>query len=233
MPCVVFALDRESRYFRRFWKLGKQVPAAPCRACHATQASRSILYLQPGLGAQAMIAGLHWALQRPLSFVLLAGFSGALIPELKVGDLVQASEFSDTMGHVWPAARLDFPPDIPRGRLLTTAGLVGEPTDKSDLATRHRAVAVDMESAHAARLCHEARIPFACLRAISDDATMRIPREVISLLKDGRASAVRLVVALLRQPRLIGPLWRLGQQTNLAARRLAEGLNQILGYPMR
>jgi adenosylhomocysteine nucleosidase len=225
-PCVVFALRRESKYFRRDFPYQQRFPGAPCRAQFRGIPSQTVLMLETGLGAASMESALRWCLNSPRfgavpyrpRFVLSVGFSGALRPEQKVGDLVLATEVVDQSGNCWPAVH---PPPLPclRGRLLTAAELVGDPREKQRLGQETGAVAVDMESATVARLCHEHGVPFACLRVISDDLNTSLSPHLLALLRQGHVSPARLAWQVVRHPALIAELWRLAGQTRRAAKR--------------
>jgi adenosylhomocysteine nucleosidase len=196
-----------------------------------------MLVLETGLGGPAMECGVRWALggarvagsiYRP-SYLLLAGFSGALRPGACVGDLVLATAVLDQHGNRWPAAwpgRYDG--SLPRGEVMAADALVTEPTRKRDLGTGRGALAVDMESAAAARLCHERGIPFGCLRVISDGVDTCLSPELARLLRGGRPSATAALALALRRPSVIAQLWRLARDTRVAARRLAAALAELL-----
>ncbi len=115
------------------------------------------------------------------------------------------------------------------GRILTVPTLVGYPNEKRRLGEQYQALAVDMESAEAARICQEAEIPFTCLRAISDDSRASLSPRLLEVLQEGTVAPGRLAWAVLCQPGLIGELMRLARDTRRAARRLAEALvHQVL-----
>ncbi len=269
VPCVVFALRRESMYFRRAYPFRQRFSGAPCCAefC-GSQVWRgkgkperfspktgpdgfirtetffrdyfrpSVLMLETGVGAEAMETALCWCLSEPRfcgmpyrpRLLVSVGFSGALQPEQRVGDLLLATEVVDPQGHHWPTVRpaVWANPDITLGRLLTVPQLVSDPREKQLLGRRYDALAVDMESAVAARRCYQHNIPFACLRVISDDWQTPLSPHLVELLQQERVSIPRLAGRVLRHPRLIGELWRLAGQTRRAARRLLALLAFIL-----
>jgi nucleoside phosphorylase len=229
-PCVVFALRRESMYVRRAYPYQQRFPGAPCRAEFRGAAGQSVLMLETGIGAAAMETALHWCLSEPRfgdvpyrpRLVALLGFSGALQAELRLGDLVLANEIVDESGGRWSAFH---PPlintsKIALGNLFTAAELIGDPAEKQRLGRQYEALAVDMESAVAARLCHERAIPFVCLRVVSDDWNTPLSPQLLDLMRRGRVSPFRLAAAVPRHPRLLGELWRLAGQTRQAARKL-------------
>jgi adenosylhomocysteine nucleosidase len=238
LPCIVFALARESMAFRRWFRPRVRIAGAPCRAWLAGPVWRTVLLLETGIGGQAMATALTWLFGdaslgstslRPQR-VLLAGFAGGLSEGQEVGEVVAVSEVCDTEGGTWPIKWPDdLAPELRRGRLLTVPHLVADVGEKRLLGERHQAMVVDMESAVAARLCHAAGVPFVCLRSISDDWRTPLSPQLTDLLVQGRIAPLRLTAAVLRRPWLIVELWRLARQTRLAANRLAAGLRRVLG----
>jgi adenosylhomocysteine nucleosidase len=240
-PCVVFALRREAMYFREQFEPEQRVPGAPCWAAFCGPEWLQVVALETGLGAAAMEAAMNWLLAGPLfgnvplrpKLVLSAGFSGALRPGQRVGDLLLATEVADQDGNVWPAT---WPGELPaaewkkleRGRLLTVPALIAEPAMKRSLGERFGAAAVDLESAALARLCHQRGVPFGCLRAISDDLDTPLSPHLGRLLRRGRVSPWRLALALARHPLMAGELWRLAGATRIAARQLNTALGALL-----
>ena len=241
-PCVVFALRRESSFFRRAFRPHRRFPGAPCWARFCGPAGLTVLVLETGLGAAATERAVRWLLGRPAlgngayrpRLVLSAGFAGALRPGLRVGDLILAGEVVDVAGHRWPAP---WPgerppgegrPPLARGRLLTVPALAGDPGQKERLGDQHDALAVDMETATLARLCHQHGVAFGCLRSISDDCRTPLSPDLVSVLGQGRVGPLRLLGALARKPALLAELWRLAGQTRTAARQLALGLGELL-----
>jgi nucleoside phosphorylase len=229
-PCIVFALRRESMYFRRAYLFQQSFPSAPCRAEFRGTASTRVLMLETGVGRAAIETALRWCLTEPRfgdlpyrpRLVCLVGFSGGLQSGQHVGDLVLGTEVVDQKGNRWTTLhpRLSLVPQFTRAPVLTVPELVGDPREKRRLAQQHAAVAVDMESAAAARLCQEHHVPFACLRAISDDWNTALSPHLVGLLRRGRVSTLRLAGMVLRHPSLIRELIRLARTTRKAAKQL-------------
>jgi adenosylhomocysteine nucleosidase len=241
-PCILFALRRESRAFRREFRPHQRFPGAPCAAWFCGPAWLTVLVLETGIGAEPTQAALEWLLAQPVlgnvpyrpKVILSAGFSGALHDNYQIGDILLATEVVDAEGRHWPVtwpAELpagEWQPPLHRGRLLTAAQLVGSPDQKRALGRQHEAAAVDMEGAVVARLCSRHGIPFGCVRAISDDVHTALSTQVVALLSRGRVSLLRLSAALATSPGLTRELWRLAKQTRLAADQLAKALGELL-----
>lgn len=231
LSCILFALQRERFAFCTTYRPRFEIAGAPCWAyvCHSVQSE--VLVLETGVGRMRMKRALDWLFtqQHPPS-VIMAGFCGALTSEHQTGDLIFASEIVDTKHHsfatTWTGNRCDA--KRRNGRILTMPVLIGDPTEKTRLAAEYDAVAVDMESAVVAERCKDAGIPFACLRAVSDDCRTALSPQLVSLLSGGRVSIGKILKALVRRPQMTAELWRLAKDTRLAARRLGHALVELL-----
>jgi adenosylhomocysteine nucleosidase len=191
-----------------------------------------VLILETGVGRGAAGAALNWllgasALGRP-GLVVYAGFAGALDAGLRVGDVLVAKDVIDASGRSWATGWPDQPG---QARLLTVPRLVGSPREKQRLGHHHRADAVDMESAYVADRCARHGIRFGCVRAISDHAHAALSPALVGLLSGGRVSPHRALSVLLREPSMLGALWRLARDTRVAAMALAGALGRLLDPP--
>jgi len=239
-PCVLFALGREGQSFRRRLRRQESFSQAPCWATFFTHASQRVLVVETGIGPEKADVALDWLLRRPRlgnvayvpKLIIGAGFAGALQDHLHVGDVVLATEVVDSHGTAWPTTwRESEPLRVPRhrGRILAVPHLVGDPSQKRTLGEKFQALAVDMESAALARRCHDERVPFVCIRAISDDVRTALSPRLVHLLGTGRVSPWRLLAALVRSPGLVRELWRLARATRVAHEQLANFLIELLG----
>ena len=241
-PCVVFALGREARAFRREFRAHQRFAGAPCWARFCGPAWLSVLVLETGVGRARTERALDWLLGRPLlgnvpyrpKVVLSAGFCGGLQDGLRTGDVVLATEVVDDAGGRWPAT---WPGELPagrwdpplvRGRLLTAAHLAGEPEVKRALGRLYDAAAVDMETAALARRCAAAEVPFGSVRVVLDEVDTPLSPRLVSVLSGGRVSPWRLAAAVARSPRLVGELWRLGRRARPAAETLGRAVGELL-----
>jgi adenosylhomocysteine nucleosidase len=162
-------------------------------------------------------------------WLVFAGFAGALTEALHIGDIALADEVADSRGRSWPTTLPVGESLSPhRGRLLTVDELTATPDDKRRLAERHRAIAVDMESAVFAERCTQAGMPFTCLRAISDEAATSLSPALVSMLSGGAASPWRVLLGLARRPGMLPELLRLARDTRKASEQLAMALNALL-----
>lgn len=246
-PCVIFALRRESTPFRRLFSHAQRIADSPWAAWQCSGGNTSALLLETGVGAARTAQALDWLLEqrrtdhhsvRP-GYIVAAGFCGALDPSLKVGDLVLATQCQDQAGRCYPTtwprhhAGLEAVPGLHVGAMLTMPHLVTGPSEKQALGRRHAAIAVDMESAVIARRCAELRIPYACLRAVSDRAATALSPALVACLQGATVVAWRLASLLIRSPHTARELVHLARATRHAGSRLAQGLADLLAASAR
>jgi hypothetical protein len=143
--------------------------------------------------------GVDEALRRGGRAVISFGLCGALHPDLAVGDLVIGEAIVDGRRRfecdaAWRRALMSALPDAhpalvwADGRMITSVEL------KAELRMRTGAVAADMESHVAASAAAEFGVPFAIVRAVSDNAITEIPPGVeAAFASDG---SIRLSVIL-------------------------------------
>jgi len=188
VPLVLFAMEREAAPFRRV--------------------AGSARIRVSGVGRENARRAIVEAIgESKPSRVIAAGFCGALVPELKVGDIVAAPQ------------------------IATVDRLVWDPAEKARLAEETGARAVDMESAAIAAACAEHGLAFTAIRAVSDASDTRLSPELVRLLAGGEVSVMRAIAALIRRPRLLGEFLRLARDTKLATRNLAMALERELANP--
>jgi adenosylhomocysteine nucleosidase len=175
--------------------------------------------------AAAARAGAAIAAGRPRA-LLAVGFCGALDPALRVGDLVAAARVRDEATDEEFAADPGLLAAAPgrRGVLVSARHIARTPQARARL----RGTAVDLESAALARAARDAGIPFLALRAVTDTTDHRLPDFEAIAAGRPQIPAGRLATHVLRHPRELPRLVRLGAGARRAGRALAEGLEDTL-----
>lgn len=165
-------------------------------------------------------------------WVISAGFSGALHPDLQLGDIVVANSIVDTAGQ---ELRVDvkMSPDPERGwhvgRIVMAGDIVRSVSEKRQLAEKHDALAVDMESLAVAQVCQQTGTRFMAVRVISDDLSHDLPPEVMSVFGGtGSLRAGAIAGALFKRPSSMKDMWRLRENAQHASERLARFLNVVI-----
>lgn len=224
---MLFALRRESMYFRRRFRPFAACDA-PCWARWCGAPDQPILLVETGMGGARVHAALDWLLQdsRRPGRIAFAGFGGSLSPSVGVGAVVWATAVLDHAGQVWPTTWRQA--HQPAGLILSLQRLAPSARDKRALGSGLQALTIDMESGAIAQRCSETGVPFACVRAVSDDVDTDLSPELAALLTTGVVSPWRLTRTLLRRPGLVFEMLRLERDTRAAARELARVLQCAL-----
>lgn len=160
------------------------------------------------------------------SWILSAGFAGALNPALSRNDLALPSEVIDPAGQGFPIPRPEAMGSNVRhvsGRLLTVDRVILDAAAKQDLHRTTGADLVDMESSAVAALCAQRLVRFLSARIVSDDAGTTLPPEVATIMtKSGSYRVGAALRAVWNRPSSIKDFWTLHEQALESADRLAR-----------
>lgn len=116
------------------------------------------------------------------------------------------------------------------GELLGLEAVVATRHAKAAHRARHGAVAVDLESLHAARAARHADKPFLVLRAVADPAARGVPAAaLVGLTPSGRAAPGRVLAAVLREPGQLPDLVATARDTRRALAALRAALAALCG----
>ncbi len=165
-------------------------------------------------------------------WVLSCGFSGALLTEMKTGNIVVADSIADTHGqHLDIDLHMEENRDggLYVGRLVNSDDLVRTVAQKKSIAESSGAIAVDLESLAVAQVCRERKMRFLAVRVISDDMSADLPPEILSIL--GSTGTMRVGAAfgaMWKRPGSMKDMWRLRESAGKTAERLAIFLDGVL-----
>lgn len=165
-------------------------------------------------------------------WLLSCGFAGALRDNVSIGSILVADSIVDQHGQSLQID-LHMPADPARGlfvgRLLTADDIVRTVELKRQLAEQHEALAVDQESLAVAQVARDHKTKFLAVRVISDDLSADLPPEILSIV--GETGSVRVgaaIGALWKRPSSAKDMWRLREQAQSAATRLATFLDGVV-----
>ena len=154
---VIFALFWELRPFAR--KMG--VPFFKTMSRHIILEDRNIALIRCGMGrenakkaAERIIKDFH------PEVIVSAGFCGALMEDLKVGDII-TSDLSD-------------------GKIFSSPRPLASYEDKMTAHREHKAVVVDMESEGVRIVAGKYNIPCIAIKAVSDGLKDDIPKSLFT-----------------------------------------------------
>ncbi|HEX3429943.1 MAG TPA: hypothetical protein VHT03_03575 [Rhizomicrobium sp.] len=154
--------------------------------------------------------------------ILSIGICGALCPDLRVGDMVIASEVvtADAIYATNTSWTRELSARLPGGIVASMAGVdcvSGDREGKAELRVSTNARTVDMESHIAARAARAHGLPLAALRVVSDGAHRSLPHAAqIGLHPSGGVDLPAVLRSVLRAPLQILPLIRTAWEAEIA-----------------
>ncbi len=180
------------------------------------------------------------AIAKGASGIVSFGIAGALVPLLKIGDVVVATHVvhGDERYPTDPQWTALIRQKLPRAVPGVIAGhdqIVSHVDGKRRLLSLTGAYAVDMESHIAARLASRAGIPFVAIRTISDAANRGLPPAAqMPLTPKGRIRLRSVLGSLAAEPTQLPDLLRTGREAGRGLRALLrsrDALGLFLGCP--
>lgn len=169
--------------------------------------------------------------------VIHFGCSGALIPELSVGDLLIPDQICNTSASITPdpilqkkiketltANTIKFH----TGTLFSSETVLKNLHDKRAAHSQTNANQVDMESFAIAGVCKSQRIPYVSIRAIFDDLADNIESIGEPYSDSGELSASKLTVNLIKSPKLFLSLPGLKRRSEIVQNSLNQAIDVIL-----
>ena len=241
---VTFAVEAEFRPWRKLRRFSK-AKAALTRwgpvgnaILETTIGATKVSVLLTGIGKEQCEATLNLNEESVFSdgmpnLVISSGLAGALKDFLSPLDLFVPKKVRTLRND----ANIDSDPEPfeqavslgakPVENLITMERLVSTGEEKTRIAFHGEAV--DMESAFVMSHYAAAGIPVVTIRAISDGANEDLPIDFDRCLTpQGAIKPMRLVNQIARRPGNLPNLVRFGRQSNQAAKRLAEFLDEFV-----
>lgn len=149
--------------------------------------------------------------------VISAGFAGALIPDLKFGDVVVPAKVID-------AGDGSSVETGSGSRGLVSVAEMATVERKRVLGAKYNAVAVDMEAAAVAKGAGLRGVRFGAVKAVSDELDFEIPVVEGSVDSQGRFHEGRFLVGIAVRPWVWGRVAQMARNSSLAATNLAGAL---------
>lgn len=164
-------------------------------------------------------------------WIVSAGFAGALREPLHRGHMLMANSVCNIAGEeLQIELKMQPTPKLHVGRLLTIDQVLKTAAEKQVAGEKHDALACDMETFAVAKECSLAGVRFLSVRIISDGLEDELPREVETLLNEkslAKQAGIALQ-AIMKRPGAALDLWKLRDEANKAADRLAKFLLQVI-----
>jgi adenosylhomocysteine nucleosidase len=161
-----------------------------------------------------------------LKCVILAGYGGALVPALQVGQVVVSNNFSSeaVLGFLRMFSGFDF------ASFCMTEEVVGTPEERDAYAQATESQVADMETEVVANIVSGHQIPFMAVRVISDDYRQVLPIGALAAGFDaslGRATPLRLLGYLATHLGEIAPFKKFVSGLSGARKNLTKFLEQL------
>ncbi len=192
------------------------------------QHSLGLTLVISGLGAKRARKATKLLIERTRPFTVISvGLSAGLTPELKPRAMLLASSVNhdnstlNCSGEVYEIAKRELklasvPVYCPEAILLKAK-------DKQNTHKKTGAWAADLESYHVAETANSYRIPWACIRGISDSCEENLPYDFQALLNNqGFPSLPKTLSKTLISPHNIPQLIRLGLNSKYTCNLLSE-----------
>ena len=161
-----------------------------------------------------------------LKAVVLGGYGGALVPPLKVGQVVISNNFSSeaVLGFLRLLSGFDF------ASFCMVDELVGTPEKRESYARATETQVADMETEATANVVSRQQVPFLAVRVISDDFKQVLPLGALAAGFDaarGQATPLRLLGYLVTHPGEFMPFKHFVQGLSVARRNLTKFLEEL------
>lgn len=200
-------------------------------------AGHDIVLIEGGMGMlNAGWAAMALATESP-DLMISAGFGGAVLPGLPVGEVVMAEQVLRWEASGFEKIAVEF---FGHNRVAPTLGLAqgafiscSEILDKRALSARLPESAfnpiVEMETAAVARVAATHGIPFLGIRSVSDSGDMELNFSINEFCDDSmRIRPAKVLATILARPRIIPQLIRLARTSRVAAKSLARAMERLL-----
>ena len=230
MIAVTFALPAESADFVRLLQKAELNHREDVRSIRGQIHGKSVAVLHTGVGEKRCRSQIQEFLhQQEFTYLISAGFAGALDEEFKVGDLLLSENFSSQK--LLGSPQLDIAGDsLLVGRLVTVSQVTDSKSERARLAKETGAAAVDMETEFIAAACADHKLPMLSLRVISDTPSdpLPVPPAILFDLEKQKTNFTRLAFYLVTHPAAVSRLNKFRRRIDLARHSLTNALEKLL-----
>lgn len=224
---IAFAVKHEAKEFLAALENKRWEKTASLPLCFGRLGEQQVAVAIIGMGRERASRGAERLLRQcAVRLLILAGYAGALRPEIKRGQVAVASNYLDAGSALWFSAGA-----VPELRIATVDDVVGDPEGRKKVAEETGADLVDMETDAVAGVARSQGVSFVSLRVVSDDFEDRLPVEAIAAAWESEGGSVRplpLALYLASHPAEIGPLLRFARFLPEARHRLTRRLLELV-----
>ena len=241
---VITAMPEEFSAVARSLEPGAAMPLSGFKARICQAAGHEFLLVESGMGfdnaARAAAAVIREA--RP-DLLVSAGFCGGIAPELEAGDVVVAQHIISadagcceeipvllsTIGRTFVARQAVEGTRTVGGTFVSTQAITSKTYLAGMVSDRYPNPVVEMESGAIAIAAAENNIPLLAIRAVSDSAAEELGFSLDEFCDQDmrRIRSHRVLLTVLRKPRIIPQLVRLTFSSRRAAESLTSALSRL------
>ena len=219
---IIAALEREIQPLVRNWQRTQFAHDGRNFTCYRHE---DLLVMAGGIGCEAAKrAACAMVAQYQPRMLVSAGFAGALIRTLKVGNVIVPNVIIDSVSGA--EYRCNLGEGVLGGGILVSAGQVAGSASKPELVEKFHALAVDMEAAGVAEVAREEQIGFRCVKAISDESEFPMPPVNRFIDDHGTFETARFARWLALRPAIWPSAIALARNSNRAAQALCDWLRE-------
>jgi 5'-methylthioadenosine/S-adenosylhomocysteine nucleosidase len=245
MIVLIGAVSSEIYAVKQHVNITSKVEILPLKIFYGTYQDVPIILVQSGIGITRATEATKYVLQsvknKPKSIISF-GFSGAIAPEINIGDVIVAQRIIDIdSSEIYniPASLLQILTTIDTnkeelkfiyGDIATVDKPVMKKEIKHNIYSKFNVLAVEMESMGIARVCSRNNIPCCNLRVISDmaDETFQFEFKKIRCKKDGSISWIKLTEYLITHPEKIIQAYNIWRNIRYAQHNLARVILPVI-----
>jgi adenosylhomocysteine nucleosidase len=240
---IITAMPEEFRAVEACLGAGTNLRQGALRAKKFQFGTHDVLLVESGMGFDnaARAAGAIISEAVP-DLLISAGFCGGIAAELRVGDVVVAKRMVvvsengiEDLPVETPAAGLNFVVRQTAGEARVFGGtfagtaVITSKAKLSGLLAGYPCPVVEMESTAIALIAAENRIPLIAIRSVSDPAHEELGFSLDEFCDSSlRIRPRRVLMTILRKPRIIPQLVRLAGNSRVAARSLTAALEKLM-----
>jgi nucleoside phosphorylase len=228
MICYAFPLAHEAESLLKLCQPRDQFTIDGVHCALGNLGRRAnVLIARVGMGEAAATDSTETIFQHfKLKAFVLGGYGGALVPPLKVGQVVVSSNLSSeaVLGFIRMLSGFDF------ASFCTIDEIVGTPAARDEIARAGEGQVADMETEAVANVVITRQVPFLAVRAISDDYQHVLPVGALAAgfnARLGQATPLRLLSYLATHPGEIRPMGKFISDLSLARKNLTRFLQTL------
>ncbi len=207
--------------------------------------------VQGGIGRENAIKATRCLLESAkVDLLISSGVAGGIRQGLKVGDLVVAERVAYSKQSDFDVEDLQLESDyvcnqkvvklsrrlsgdlelkLHVGNILTVDKVINKASTKKNIGDHNPFLAVEMEGSAIAEVALENEVPFAAVRAISDDVDDDLHLDYDKILSnEGKVKVSGIALEVLKNPKKLAALKRLNKQTKNAAKSLAYFMPKLI-----